>query len=134
MNCSERNCKLKLHDLCNYVVLKGEKLCKDQRICDCIIFIEETAIGIVELKSKTAHSNEIKEKLTNGTLIALNILKNCNNNQSKFDFYHIVLCKAWSSSEYRVITSEKIEISGKRYYIIPKRCGVSFSEIIRYFK
>jgi len=132
--CSERSCRLKLNSLSNYVVLKGERICQDRRICDCIIFTREIIIGIVELKSKTAHSSEIEEKLTNGSEIALNILESCSNNGIKFEFYHLVLAKKWHSSEYKVITSRKIVVRGKRYHVIPKRCGISFSAIIFDFK
>jgi len=127
--CSEHGCSLKLDDLSNYVVLKGENVCKSQPICDCIIFLENTnIIGIIELKSKTAHSSEIEAKLTNGSKIALEILKMCNDIKCKF--YHIVLAKRWRSSEYRVITQKKIKIEGKKYNIIPKRCGTYFSAVI----
>jgi len=104
-SCSERSCKLRLNGLSNRVVLKGERTCQDRRICDCIIFIKDRCIiiGIVELKSKTIHSSEIVEKLTNGSEIALNILEECSDKRMKFDFYHLVLCKRWHTSQYKVI-------------------------------
>jgi len=130
--CSDKGCELKLFGLKNYIVLKGEDLCQSRRICDCIIFKVHSYIivGIVELKSKTAHSSEVVEKLTNGSNVALDILEKCSDKHMKFEFYHIVLCKRWTSSEYRVIISRKITVRGKRYNIMLKRCGVSFSEII----
>ncbi len=130
--CSEMGCRLRLNGLSNYVILKGERICEDRRICDCIIFTRDNCmiIGIVELKSKTIHSNQIIEKLTNGSKIALDILEECSDNGMNFEFYHLVLCKRWHSSEYRVIISKKIIVGGKRYDIIPKRCGVSFSAVI----
>ena len=132
--CFEMGCMLNLNGLSNHVVLKGETICQNRRICDCIIFTEGIIIGIVELKSRTAHSSEIEEKLTNGSEIALNILDKCSNNDMKFEFYHLVLAKKWHSSEYKVITSRKIVVRGKRYHVIPKRCGISFSAIISDFK
>jgi len=130
--CREMGCELKLNGLSNYVILKGERICGDRRICDCIIFTRDNCIiiGIVELKSKTIHSSEIIEKLTNGSEIALDILEECSDNRMKFEFYHLVLCKSWHSSEYKVITSRKIIVKGKRHDILPKRCGVLFSEVI----
>ena len=129
--CSEESCELKLNNLSNYVVLKGEGICTDRRMCDCIIFTEGICIiiGIVELKGKTAHANEIVEKLANASEIALDILENCSENL-KYEFYHLVLCKRWRTSEYMVITNRKIRVRGKRYDIIPKSCGVSFSAVI----
>jgi hypothetical protein len=130
--CSEKGCRLRLDGLNNYVVLKGERICLDRKICDCIIFTENDyiIIGIVELKGKTEHSSEIIEKLTNGSLTALDILERCSDDRVKFEFYHLVLCKSWHPSEYRVIVSRKIIVRGKKYDIIPKRCGVSFFAVI----
>ena len=49
-HCSERSCKLKLVGLSDYVVLKGEKMRGDCKICDCLIFTENAdgLIGLVE--------------------------------------------------------------------------------------
>ena len=134
--CSEKGCSLRLNGLSNHVVLKGERICKDRRICDCIIFTRDNCIiiGVVELKSKTIHSTEIVEKLTNGSEIALGILEECSDNDMKFEFYHLVLSKRMPPSEFRVITSEKIIVRGKRYDIVPKKCGISFSALISGFK
>lgn len=133
--CFERGCELKFNGLDKYVVLKGERVCRDRKMCDCIIFKARgyIIIGIAELKSKTAHSSEIVEKLTNGSEIALDILKEGVIKYKRslmYQFCHLVLCKKWHTSEYKVISREKITVKGKRYDIILKRCGVSFSEII----
>ncbi len=36
-DCSERGCKLRV-DLGNHVIIKGEEMCKNQKICDHIVF------------------------------------------------------------------------------------------------
>jgi len=67
----------------------GEKICNNRRICDCVIFTiedEYVVIGIIELKSKTAHSSEIEEKLTNGLEIASDILEQHNTERLKSEF------------------------------------------------
>lgn len=132
--CSEKGCKLRLNGVGNHIILKGEMICQDRSVCDCIIFTEGIIIGIVELKSKTAHSSEVEKKLTNGSEIALNILERYSDNDMKFKFYHLVLAKKWHTSEYKVITSKKIVVKGKKYNIIPKKCGISFSTVISDFK
>ncbi len=135
--CSEKGCSLKLDGLGNRIVLKGEIIYEDRKICDCIIFAGDNCIiiGIVELKSKTIHSSEIREKLENGSEIALDILEKCSSNRVKFEFYHVVLSKGWRSAEHKIISRRnKIKVRGKRYDIIPKRCGVSFSMIISSFQ
>jgi len=131
--CSETGCELRLNNLTRYIVLKGENICRDEKICDCIIFLEDILIALVELKSRTAKAGSVVEKLTNGSLVAINILESYLDKTIRLNFYHIVLCKRWRVSEYRVITSRKISIRGKTYDIIAKRCGVSLSELISIF-
>jgi len=131
--CAEQHCELRLDGLSNYVVLKGEQVCPDRRMCDCIIFVATESgvtIGIVELKSKTAHASEVIEKLTNASESALEILDGCGVRTAKPEFWHLVLSKRWDASEYRVITNRKIIVGGKKYPVIPKRCGTCFSAVI----
>ncbi len=129
--CSESNCQLKLNGLSNYIVLKGEKICNDRKICDCIIFKENhhIIIAVIELKSKNIRASEIREKLTNGREKGLMVLEKCNDNDT-IDFFHIVLYKNIRVPEYRVIAAEKIMINGKRHPVILKKCGESFSKLI----
>lgn len=135
-SCSEHGCKLVLNDIGNHVVLKGERICQDRKMCDCIVFAHTQGmiISIVELKGRTAHASEIVEKLTNGSLAALSILEKCSSHRLRFEFYHIVLCKSWSVSEYIVINSRKIKFRGKKYDILQKRCGVSLGRLLSSLK
>lgn len=135
-NCQEGRCKLNLDGLNNYVLLKGEIICTDRKICDCIIFTKDNLIiiGTIELKSKDIHASEIVEKLTNGSEIALDIINKCKVDYMKFEFYPLVLWKSIRTPEYKVITSKKIIVRGKKYNIIPQRCGCSFSTVISRFR
>ena len=137
--CSESGCKLVLDRLPNRVILKGERLVQDRKICDCIIFaIYEEAkgnliVGIVELKSKTVDVDSVVKKLTNGSELALNILENCQKDLRNLKFYHVILSKGESSSKLKTLKRRKILFRGKRYNIIHKRCGESFWQIVRRF-
>lgn len=130
--CKESGCELRLRSLKNHIVLKGEKLCQGRRMSDCVIFVEGVCliIGIVELKSKTIHATEVLEKLTNTSDVALNVLGQCRPAASAQVFYHLVLAKRWRTSEYKVITRRRVMVSGKKYHVIPARCGTSFSAVI----
>ena len=130
--CSDMGCTLELDGLPNSVVLKGEKIATDRKICDCLVFAvrNRVLIGVVELKSKTVHADEVVEKLTNGTETALQVLDRCGNDRMKPQVYNLVLAKRWDGSEYRVLTNRKVMVRGRKYLILPKRCGVSFSGII----
>jgi hypothetical protein len=140
--CSEKGCRLKLDGLGDHVVLKGEALCQDprerQRMCDCIIFVagNSVIIGIVELKSKTAHSSEVVDKLTNSSEIALEILRKCVDSNISVEFRHILLHKGLDGTERRKMGKQRIRVRGKggKYDIITKRCGISFSTVVSGFK
>jgi len=131
-HCSEKGCKLKLDASYEHIILKGEKICSDRKICDCIIFVnqnDDLIVGIVELKSRSIHSSEIEEKLKNGSEIAVKILEKCPDLYNDSEFYHIVLAKGWRSSEHANMRNTKIRFRNKRYNIITKKCGDSLFEI-----
>jgi len=130
--CSEKGCELRLHGLTDYVILNGDRLCQDRKMCDCIIFSEsdDLIVGIVELKSRTVHANEVIDKLTNASEIAVGILESANRRRLSLQMYHLVLAKRWSTSEYEVVRHRRITVRGRRHYVIPKRCGISFPELI----
>ncbi|MGC8932751.1 MAG: hypothetical protein ACP5KE_09110 [Candidatus Methanodesulfokora sp.] len=130
-HCSERSCELRLTGLNNYVILKGEKICRDKKMCDCIIFADRSPvlIGVVELKSRTADPDEVEEKLTNGSQMALDILERCCG-RVDFRLYPIVLSKSWRPSEYILIAKKRIEIRGRKYRITLKSCGDELLAII----
>jgi hypothetical protein len=128
--CEESNCKLRLNGCGNYLILKGEELLDDQKICDCIVITENIIIGIVELKSKSFHASEIVEKMYNTSIVALNILNQHKGCLLKYKLCHMILAKSYGTSEYRVLSTRKLTIAGRRYSILPKRCGVTFSNII----
>jgi hypothetical protein len=131
-HCSDRGCTFKLDGLPKRFVLKGEKISTDSKICDCIVFVVQNGlfIGIVELKGRTVHASEVREKLANGIEIALQIFDRCTTNLPKFQIYALVLAKSWDISQYEVLTSRTLTVRGKKHGILPKRCGVSFSEVI----
>lgn len=130
-NCSEKSCRLRLDNLCNYIILKGEKIHTQKKICDCILFwIEKDLIiiGLIELKSRITHVNDAVKKLENGTIAALSILEECKN-RMKYKIFHIIMSKKIDSPEISMIRTRKIIFEGKKYDIIYKRCGASFYDI-----
>lgn len=132
--CSEKGCVLRLDDLGNYVALKGEQLRKDlMRMCDYIIFIMERCIiiGVVELKSGKPDTDVVVQQLNNGKEIALDILDKCADYNTKPEFYLLVLSGGWNPSQFKMLQRKKIEIRGKGYEIITRRCGAKFSDVLR---
>jgi len=138
--CSEKGtgCKLKLDASYEHVILKGEKICNDRKICDCIIFVnrdDTIIVGIVELESKHIDASAIEEQLMNGSKIALKILEKCPDTYSESNFYPIVLAKGWGrASEHAVMKNIRIQFGSKKRRIITKKCGDSFLEMISQLK
>ena len=135
--CSDAGCTLKLNDLTDHIVLKGEEIFKGKPICDCIIFVKGSKLlaGVVELKSKTVDVSQVRLQLANGLKFVFETLKKCSigSKPEPIKCYVIVLAKKWRKSEFNVIKNRKIEFQGKKYFILPKRCGTSLSDIISKF-
>lgn len=132
-SCRERDCELRLDGLRTFLVLKGERLTRDRRVCDCIVFAKLNRIvvvGLIELKHRIAHASEVREKLINASEIAFDILRACGTPENEFEFIHVVLATRWSSSEYRAIVGRKLRIRGQTFNIRAKGCGTSFRSLI----
>ncbi len=138
--CSEHGCKLVLDSLPHRIIFKGEKLVQTRKICDCIIFAiyeglkGNLIVGIVELKSKTVDTNNVVQKLTNGSQVAMNILSKCKMVREKLKFYPIVLAKRWKPSELKTLKKRKIPIADRKYNIIHEKCSRRFREIIQKYR
>ena len=134
--CSESGCMLRLDGLRDRVVLKGEELCQDRKMCDCIIFIVDSSvvIGVAELKSKTIRTSAVADKLANGSEIALDIFEKYAGRRMKLRIYHLLLHSGLDSSERRKIERKRIKVRGKGYDIITKPCGVHLSAVISQFR
>lgn len=129
--CSEMGCELSCGGLTEFVVLKGELVASDRRMCDCLVFVaaRPIVIGVAELKSRVAHANEVMEKLCNGSTVAVNILRRYTQGHD-YRLCHVVLSRRWNVPEYRVITGRWIFVGGKRYPVLAKRCGFSLRDAI----
>lgn len=114
----------------NYIILKGERICKNRKICDHVILIGNSIIKIVivEFKSKNAKSSDIERKLYNCSIIALDIREKCIGGSPTWDFYHYVVVKSWRPPEYRKIVNTRLSIRGKKYNIIPETERVSLAD------
>ncbi|MGQ4915467.1 MAG: hypothetical protein ACP6IU_12095 [Candidatus Asgardarchaeia archaeon] len=137
--CSESGCRLITdRNLGEYIILKGERLLENKKACDCILIClrnDKLTIGIIELKSRTTHVNEVVEKLYNCSEFVLSLIDDFYNKKSSigYELIHIVLSKGRSSSEFQMMKNRKIKLKGRKYDIIFKNCNTSFSEIIKIF-
>ena len=134
-SCNERRsrCMLKLDGMNEYIILKGERLCSDQKICDCFVFIEEVGleiVALVELKSRSVHASEIEEKLENSLKWAIDILDDCGVGVSDVKIGLIVLAKNWRTVEHKKTRALVIKIRGMKEGIITGKCGDSIEKLI----
>ena len=129
--CSENRCTLGLAGLRERVILKGDNIHQDRRMCDCIVFMvdDSVIVGIVELKGKTVHASEIIDKLANSSEVALKIIEKYAANHIRPEFYHLVLSLSQRGIELKKI-KKGIRVRGRKHEITSRRCGTSFSDVI----
>jgi len=129
--CAESGCSLGLGGLPKHTVLRGEKLVRNTRICDGLVFVGGSTllVALVELRSRTVDVSAVKDKLENGTRMVTSWMKrlDCRG----YELYHIVLAKKWRTPDYEALRTRPIKYQGRRYYIIPAKCGVSLAELLR---
>ena len=109
-NCCDQSCKLKMHGIERYVILKGEKVVgSEQKICDCIIFLDGhiPRICLVELKSRSLSVGDIIAKLKNGYASALRIYKSTRISTEP-EIYLILLAKSYSNYDATARLSSEI--------------------------
>jgi len=128
--CCENRCELKVNDLHNYIILKGELLNNEIKMADCLVFtyLDKLIIGVTELKSNTVSPSEITEKLENSLDVVMDILTSIEYCE-EYKCYLIVIAKSWKTSIFQIIKNKRIIKGGRKIPIIPKRCGIRFSSI-----
>lgn len=134
--CCDSGVKLAMGDLKNYVILKGEKACDGNMICDCVIFLEKDNIIIclIELKNKNMHASDIETKISNSAKLALELLEDCKKTSLKIEIYPILLYKNINHTEFPKIKQIKIVIRDKCFSIIAQKCQYPLCEILSKYK
>ena len=131
LDCCDEQCSICIDTAKNYAILKGELLVQTQpeKICDCIIFQDDKKIIIVELKSNSLSVGKIKDKFTNSGKKAVSMASALES--SHFSLFMILLAKSYKNyfAQDR-IRRIKVNIYGKKYPILPKKCGASLKAII----
>lgn len=120
--CCENNCKLQIGAEGEYIILKGEKLVTQGKICDCIIFRNDGTTVMAELKSSSLAVSSIVEQLTNGGKKAVEIAGK--SGVSEHSLYFILMAKSFKnySAKYR-LNHQKVRIGEKRYPIRRSKCN-----------
>jgi hypothetical protein len=130
--CRDEGCEFKAHGTKNLIVVKGEKLCPNRKVCDCIIFVPRgirLAVFLVELKSSGHHVSHIIEQLTYGYEKAVEYLKDMDLFLLS-DFSFLVLTKKRKYPQFTMLSESRIDRAGKKRILV-KNCGFSLSELLK---
>ena len=131
-HCKERSCKLQMDINSSFVILKGEKIAQNEKICDCFIIFSYNSrilLALVELKNKSIHRNEIEQKFKNSLKYAKELMNKCEIKEKDVDLVLILLKKGIKSSEFQVLR----DIKFNRRKIFIKKCGIKISEILKIY-
>lgn len=129
--CCESGCVLKLHNVKNYFVLKGEKISDVDQMCDCIIFHDDGRLNIalVELKSGSPRTSELINKLANSGNLMSQFFRTSSHGSS-YRIFPILLAKHYRPPEFHLLRKATVKIQGKKYPIRLKKCGEGFLDVI----
>ena len=127
--CCDSGCRLRIDVKEGLVILKGENLVSQTKICDCIIFQNNKKITMVELKSSSLNVSSILEKLTNGGEKSLEIADKVGITEPPLCF--ILLAKKYSNYfAYDRLIHEKVEVRTKKYPILLGRCESLYTKFV----
>lgn len=127
--CCEGTCKLRFNMKEKYVILKGEKLVSQGKICDCIIFQNDGTIVMVELKSHSLDVSSIVKQLTNGGNKAAKIAIEAGTNE--FNLYFILMAKSFGNySATSRLNFQTVKVGNKTYPIHRSECNKTMNDIL----
>ena len=132
--CKDEGCRVSNKSLRDYVILEGEALVQNKKICDCIFFarLDGLVVCVVELKAgEVSHAKDVVKKLANGAAAALDIIRKCGGKGGRFELLAFVLSGGMSSSAYRVLTRHCVKVGGECYPIATGRCGAALADLVR---
>lgn len=132
--CEERGCKVSLGELkkSEYIILKGEKIHQNCKMCDCVFFIcrEELILAVVELKNRDVDATDIVEKHQNTLDSAYKIIKKYWGEKTEFRYFPILLSRGIRSAEVKRFMKKAVNWLGEKHLIIKHDCGKSLIEIV----
>lgn len=116
------------------MIIKGDEIHKDRKMCDCIIFMrnEKCFLVITELKNRDINATDIVEKHRNSLKFVKELVKQSVNRLEEIEYYPVLLHKKAKSVEIRRFRQKRnrIRFCKDHRFIIIKKCGSSLSDII----
>ena len=131
---SGRNCCVGLQGAGKPLIYKGEILTphvlgEQKKTCDCFMFIGDSHVLLVELKSRTIKFEDIQEKFDNG----VSVIKQLSGSLAiGRKIVPVLLAKAYGSKPSNNPRARRltVKIDGKPNSIVYGKCGMHVSEII----
>ena len=129
----ERKCKLGLAGISSFAVLKGEKVVKKQKICDCIIIQNTTPpqIALVELKGGGVKPNQVIKKFSNALEWIAEFNSVLSSNQECRVTMLLLVKRRLSKTLRTIIRSHGFKLKGKRHFIITSHCGLELADVYK---
>jgi len=133
--CREGKCSLRLKEVGDFLLIKGDLVRSDVKMCDCIIFLQTPAPTLVlaELKAKTVHAREVGEKMRNAVGTLADLIARCPSLGTCSRFLALALAKGWTRSELKMLAQEHVTFAGNKHRIRHARCGARLSELLQKF-
>ena len=122
-----------LAGLSGYVVLKGEQVVKNRKICDCIIVHNASPprIILVELKGRGAKHRQAVEKFSNA-VDALSRIERGPFSSGKHSVSILLLIKKRRRrSFYRMWGNDPLAIGGKKHSVQILPCGAELADVYK---
>jgi len=141
--CEENRCRLDCMGINHLVILKGEALSsclrprrgpQQTKAADFVVFGEfahRLILALVEMKGKDVDASEAVEQLRNSAEDVRQVLSTCGVPADAVEPIPLVLARSWPRPAHAVITKKgnRVAFSGKRYSVIPGKCGVRLTDV-----
>lgn len=123
-SCVERGCKLKVGSDSEFLILKGEAVDPNHKMCDCLMFGSDGKIVLVELKHSVQHVREIFEKFEKSVAASIGIAAEVGSNASCVIL--VLVAKNYRNPiEHNRIAAKRIRHKSVTYRINTGSCGDS---------
>lgn len=134
-SCNKKGCKLDLSALSSYAItiIDADEYVRIRRykgkICDYFLFFSDTRLNVstVEMKGGKADVSEAVEQLQAGA----NECQKLAASYSNVGFYPVLLVQHIDPIEIKALQSNRVRFQGKKYFIIQRKCGSKFRDILR---
>ena len=131
--CCERGCRLVLGGITDCVVLKGEDIVGDRRICDCVIIHAGIPLRVllVELKSGGAKPSQIFEKFSNAADLVSQMGRRLFDGEEYDVGILLLVGRRRRQSLYDTCRTREFVVGGKKHAVQVLPCGTHLADVYK---